>query len=169
MRPLQVETRSAAETHAVAAAVAGVVRAGDVLLLSGDLGAGKTVFARGLAEGLDVDDQVVSPTFTIVREYAGRLPLVHVDVYRLESVRELEDLGLDEIVREDAVAVIEWGDSVAALFPEWLEVRFGLPIGGPELDDVRVLELTASGASWIDRADALTAVVGRMGASPAGS
>ena len=105
MRPLRVETRSAAETHALAVALAGVVRAGDVLLLAGDLGAGKTVFARGLAAGLGVDDQVVSPTFTIVREYQGRLPLVHLDVYRLESLAELDDLGLDEIVREDAVAV----------------------------------------------------------------
>jgi tRNA threonylcarbamoyladenosine biosynthesis protein TsaE len=160
VRPLRVETRSPAETHALAVALAGIVRAGDVLLLSGDLGAGKTVFARGLAEGLGVDDQVVSPTFTIVREYRGRLPLVHLDVYRLESLAELEDLGLDEIVREDAVAVIEWGDSVAALFPEWLEVRFELSTGGPEVDDVRVLELTARGATWIERRDALASRAG---------
>jgi tRNA threonylcarbamoyladenosine biosynthesis protein TsaE len=160
VRLLPVETRSPGETHALGAALAAVVRAGDVLLLSGDLGAGKTVFARGLAAGLGVEDQVVSPTFTIVREYRGRLPLVHVDVYRLESVRELEDLGLDEIVRDDAVSVIEWGDAVAALFPEWLEVRFGLAAGGPEVDDVRELELTARGASWAERADALAAAVG---------
>ena len=169
MRPFRVETHSAAETHALAVALAGVVRTGDVILLSGDLGAGKTVFARGLAEGLGVDDQVVSPTFTIVREYRGRLPLVHVDVYRLESLRELEDLGFDEIVRDDVVAVIEWGDSVAALFPEWLEVRFELSTGGPEVDDVRVLELTVRGASWIERSDALAGVADGVGASRARS
>jgi tRNA threonylcarbamoyladenosine biosynthesis protein TsaE len=169
VRPLRVETRAPAETHALAAAIAGIVRAGDVLLLSGDLGAGKTVFAGGLAAGLGVDERVVSPTFTIVREYRGRLPLVHVDVYRLESVRELEDLGLDEIVRDDAVAVIEWGDTVAALFPEWLEVRFELATGGAEVDDVRVLELGARGASWSERADALAGIAGGVGASRPGS
>ena len=169
MTSLRVETRSAGETHALAARLADTVRPGDVLLLSGDLGAGKTVFARGLAAGLGVAEPVVSPTFTIVREYEGRLPLVHVDVYRLETVRELQDLGFDEIIRDDAVSVIEWGDSVAALFPEWLEVSIALTGGGLEHDDVRELELTARGASWIERADELAAVVGGVTPSRTGS
>ena len=161
MRPLQVETRSAAETHAVAAAVAGVVRAGDVLLLSGDLGAGKTVFARGLAEGLDVDDQVVSPTFTIVREYAGRLPLVHVDVYRLDHVQELHDVGWDDYLDGDSVALVEWGDRVGALLPlDRLDVRLDLTDGDDDAAlDTRVVTLAPSGSSWMARADALAALV----------
>ena len=170
MRPLRVETRSAAETHdARGGARRGRAAPATCVLLAGDLGAGKTVFAQGLAEGLGVDDQVVSPTFTIVREYRGRLPLVHLDVYRLDSLAELERPRTRRDPREDAVAVIEWGDSVAALFPDWLEVRFEMPTGGPEVDDVRGLELTARGATWIERGDALAGVAGGVGASRAGS
>jgi tRNA threonylcarbamoyladenosine biosynthesis protein TsaE len=103
-------THSEAETAAVARALAATLRAGDVLLLSGDLGAGKTAFVRGLAEGLGISpDEVSSPTFTLVQEYrGGRLPLYHADLYRLDRAAT-DDLGLEEM-GQDGVLAIEWPD-----------------------------------------------------------
>jgi tRNA threonylcarbamoyladenosine biosynthesis protein TsaE len=145
-------TRSPDETLALAGAVGEVLRAGDVVVLAGDLGSGKTTFARGIARGLDIVEPVVSPTFTIVREYDGRVPLVHVDVYRLENIQELHDLGFEDLLRDDAVTIVEWGDVVAALLPlERLEVHIEDGAGGDE----RVVRLTAQGPSWRERAEKL--------------
>jgi len=104
-------TTSEVETGAIGSELATTLSRGDVVLLIGDLGAGKTAFVRGLAEGLGIaSDQVSSPTFTLVQEYrAGRVPLVHVDLYRLDDPREIDDLGLDEIA-EEAVLAIEWAE-----------------------------------------------------------
>jgi len=108
-----ITTRSESETAAVGRELAATLSAGDVVLLYGDLGAGKTVFVRGLAEGLGVHrDDVSSPTFTLVQEYrGGRLPLFHVDLFRLNDPREIDDLGLDEIA-EDGVMAIEWAEKL---------------------------------------------------------
>jgi tRNA threonylcarbamoyladenosine biosynthesis protein TsaE len=108
-------TRSERETVATGRELARRLSAGSVVLLYGDLGAGKTAFVRGLAEGLNVStDQVTSPTFTIVQEYrGGRLPLFHADLYRLNDPREVDDLGLDEI-SADGVLAIEWADRLPA-------------------------------------------------------
>jgi tRNA threonylcarbamoyladenosine biosynthesis protein TsaE len=107
-------TSSESETAAVGRELATTLSAGDVVLLYGDLGAGKTAFVKGLAEGLGVArDEVSSPTFTLVQEYrGGRLPLLHVDLYRLNDPRELDDLGLEEIA-EDGVLAIEWAEKLA--------------------------------------------------------
>ena len=104
-------TRSEAETIAVGRECGATLKAGAVVLLVGDLGAGKTAFTRGLAQGLGVaPEEVSSPTFTLVQEYrSGRLPLFHVDLYRLDDPREIDDLGLDEIA-ENGVLAIEWAD-----------------------------------------------------------
>jgi tRNA threonylcarbamoyladenosine biosynthesis protein TsaE len=106
-------TRSETETAAVGRELGVTLGAGDVVLLFGDLGAGKTAFVRGLAEGLGVNrDEVSSPTFTLVQEYrGGRLPLFHVDLYRLNDPREIDDLGLDEIADEGVLA-IEWAEKL---------------------------------------------------------
>jgi len=108
-----ITTHSEAETAAAGRDLASTLSAGDVVLLYGDLGAGKTAFVRGFAEGLGVPPaDVSSPTFTLVQEYrGGRVPLVHVDLYRLNDSREIEDLGLDEIA-EGAVLTIEWADKL---------------------------------------------------------
>lgn len=108
-------TRSEAETANVGRKLAASLRAGDAVLLSGELGAGKTALVRGLAEGLGVaPDEVSSPTFTLIQEYrGGRLPLFHVDLYRLDDPREIEDLGLDEIAG-DGVLAIEWAEKLPA-------------------------------------------------------
>jgi tRNA threonylcarbamoyladenosine biosynthesis protein TsaE len=105
-------TRSEAETAAVGRDLAQSLRAGDTVLLHGELGAGKTAFVRGLAEGLGIPaDAVSSPTFTLIQEYRGGLPLFHVDLYRLDDSREIDDHGLEEIAA-DGVLAIEWAEKL---------------------------------------------------------
>jgi tRNA threonylcarbamoyladenosine biosynthesis protein TsaE len=136
-------THSELETAALGRELAAALSAGDVVLLVGDLGAGKTAFVRGLAEGLGVHrDEVSSPTFTLVQEYrGGRLPLFHVDLYRLNNSREIDDLGLDEIA-DDGVLAVEWAEKLtgdARLKPSRYIVRIQ---HGAE--DVRTIEITSS-------------------------
>ena len=108
---LEILTNSEFETEAAGERVAARLEAGDVLLLHGQLGAGKTAFVRGLARGLRASpDEVSSPTFTLIQEYRdGRLPLFHVDLYRLKPI-EVDDLGLDELISGDAIVAIEWAE-----------------------------------------------------------
>jgi len=115
---------SETETRQIAAALAATLEAGDVLLLSGDLGAGKTAFVRGLAEGLLINtDEVTSPTFTLVHEYrGGRLPLVHVDLYRLDQA-DLDEIGLDEDVAAKGVIAIEWSERLTRMIPGAIAVK----------------------------------------------
>jgi len=153
---MKLRTESSDQTRAVAAALGELLVAGDLVLLVGDLGAGKTAFVQGLARGLEVEEPVTSPTFTIVQEYAGRLPLTHVDVYRLERVQDLYDLGLEE--RGDrGVTVVEWGDLVEQAVPaEHLVIR----IEPGAADTERVLELTFHGSRWRGRQDAVEHALG---------
>jgi len=117
-------TRSEDETAALGRALANTLGAGSVVLLEGELGAGKTAFVRGLAEGLGVDPaEVSSPTFTLIQEYrGGRLPLYHVDLYRLRSI-EVEDLGLDDERMGEGVTAIEWPDRLPRPFSDAIVVR----------------------------------------------
>lgn len=149
---IQAATAGVDATRELAAAVSELCRAGDVVLLSGDLGAGKTAFAQGFARGLGVREQVTSPTFTLARRYEGRLGLNHLDVYRLDSLQEALDLGLAELVDEGAVTVIEWGDVVIpALAADYLEIRLSF---GPT-DSDRAFFLQPVGQAWQHRAIAL--------------
>ncbi len=149
MNALHVVTESAGETLELAESVGALLRAGDLVVLEGDLSAGKTVFAKGVARALGVTETVVSPTFTIVREYRGRVPLVHVDVYRLDTMQEVEDLGIEEIIADDRVTLVEWGDVIASALPaERLVIR--LELG--ERDDSRRITAFPIGARWADRA-----------------
>ena len=120
-------TTSEAETRATARSLATTLRPGAVLLLLGDLGAGKTAFVRGLAEGLGIaEDAVSSPTFTLVQEYrGGRLPLYHADLYRLPEGVSLDDLGLDEVA-EDGVLAIEWPERLARPVPGAVAIRIAI-------------------------------------------
>lgn len=155
---LTAHTKSADDTRALAAELAAVARPGDLLLLAGDLGAGKTTFVQGFGRALNVEEPITSPTFVIVHTYEGAFPIVHVDAYRLEHLQELLDLGLGELLEHDGVTLIEWGDAVIpALPPEFLEVR--LELG--EDDDARVVRLRASGSTWAPRDDALRGALGR--------
>jgi tRNA threonylcarbamoyladenosine biosynthesis protein TsaE len=103
-------THSAGETQALGARLAKRLAAGDVLWLSGDLGAGKTTFSQGLGRGLGVKAPVNSPTFVLIREYAARLPLYHIDLYRLDNPRDIVTLGLNDYLDGDGVCVVEWAE-----------------------------------------------------------
>ena len=140
-------TTSVDATRALAAAVAGLARVGDLVLLVGDLGAGKTAFTQGFAAAIGIDEPITSPTFTLVRTYKGRLVLNHLDVYRLENVNEAESLAIGEML-DGGVTLIEWGDTIAPVLPaDYLELRFTLGDG----DDDRDLALRIVGPSWSAR------------------
>lgn len=154
---LRAATSGVGSTRALAASLAELARAGDVVLLAGDLGAGKTAFSQGFGVALGVDEPITSPTFTLVNRYEGRLALYHLDVYRLERLDEVSDLGMAEFLDEGAVMLIEWGDTIVPALPaDFLEVRITLGDG----DDDRVLELRVVGERWQARRRALTAALG---------
>ncbi len=113
------ESHSPDETLEIGRRMGEEARAGEVYALVGDLGVGKTVFTKGFAEGLGIDEAVNSPTFTILQSYEeGRLPLYHFDVYRIEEPEEMEEIGLDEYLDGDGVCLIEWAGRIADLLPE---------------------------------------------------
>lgn len=140
-------SRSVADTLAIAEAIARLTRAGDVVLLVGEMGAGKTVFARGFARGLgvDADDHVASPTFNLVHVHdSGRVPLHHADLYRLETRGEIEDLGLREAADMGAVVLVEWGDAAIEEFTGALVVE----LADPDRDDSRAITVSVEGHGW---------------------
>lgn len=149
---LQVATTSPQQTGELARCVAALVDPGDVLLLVGELGAGKTAFAKALGRALGVEEPMTSPTFTLAREYQGRLRLFHLDVYRLEHFSEVMDLDLPDLLDAGGVVVVEWGDAIAPALPaDYLEVRLVFGEG----DDDRDIRLRPVGARWAARERAL--------------
>ena len=164
-------TRSPDETKIVGASLAPVLLPGDVVSLSGDLGAGKTVFVQGVASGLGVDGPVTSPTFTIVHQYDGRHCVIHLDVYRLDSIQEVLDLGFEELVDPEAILLVEWGNAVAPLLPRrYLEVEIR---HSPDAPTERSLVFHANGMEWarkvermLDTAELLLAARRAEGAEP---
>ena len=118
MTPLVLRSHSARETARIGSALGQYAEAGDVFLLSGELGAGKTCLTQGIAKGLGVDEYVRSPTFVLVSVHQGRLPLYHIDIYRLDEVAEVVDLGLEEYLAGDGVSVIEWASKALEVFPQ---------------------------------------------------
>lgn len=162
-RTVRWHTATADATRRLGRALAPLVAPGDVLALTGELGAGKTCLVQGLAAGLGVDVPVTSPTFMLQRAYDGRVPLVHLDVYRLERVQDVLDLG-DEALADDVVTVIEWGDTIAQVLPaDRLDVELrhaedllarppadGAPVPDPTEDRPRVIAARGRG-SWSTR------------------
>ncbi len=150
-------TSSPDATRDLAEEVAALARPGDIFVLAGDLGTGKTVWVQGFARGLGVGDQVTSPTFTLVRPYRGRvLTLLHADLYRLDNLREINDLDLLEQLEGRAVACIEWGDFATPVLPaNLLEVRFDFGAG----DSERTIAFRPVGLPWAQRAAALATAV----------
>jgi tRNA threonylcarbamoyladenosine biosynthesis protein TsaE len=153
-------TKSADDTRELAAAFAPFVKGGDLLLLAGELGAGKTCFTQGLGRALGVDEQITSPTFTLMRPYDGtRLRVLHCDVYRLDHLQEIVDLGINELVDEDAIAVIEWGDMAEPVLPaDFLEIRITYD---DHSDDARRFALRPVGSSWANRSGGLHKAIDR--------
>jgi tRNA threonylcarbamoyladenosine biosynthesis protein TsaE len=156
---LLLRTATADDTRGVGAAIAPLLRISDVVVLTGELGAGKTTLVRGIATGLGAAEHVASPTFTLVREYVtGRLPVAHVDVFRLDRVQDVVDLALDELEGGACVLIVEWGDAVEELLPDdrlRVELTTEDPVGET---DARRITITSAGASWLERADELAAV-----------
>jgi tRNA threonylcarbamoyladenosine biosynthesis protein TsaE len=152
--PLEVDATSAEDTRALGERLAAVLRAGDLVILTGDLGAGKTTFTKGLGEGLQVRGGITSPTFVISRVHpslVGGPALVHVDAYRLGGIEELDDLDLDTSL-DEAVTVVEWGEGVAEGLAETrLEVTITRARGADPHDetDPRHVRFTPVGARWI--------------------
>ncbi|HYI46399.1 MAG TPA: tRNA (adenosine(37)-N6)-threonylcarbamoyltransferase complex ATPase subunit type 1 TsaE [Actinomycetota bacterium] len=155
MKVLSVMTHSAEETRIVGAALAPNLLPGDVVSLSGDLGAGKTVFVQGLCAALGVEDRVLSPTFTIVHEYEGRFPIIHLDIYRLDSFQEVLDLGFEEFLDPSSVVLVEWGEAIGPLLPRrFLEVELRQP-GVSDPEDHRALTFRPHGAEWIAKVQSM--------------
>jgi tRNA threonylcarbamoyladenosine biosynthesis protein TsaE len=156
---ISLRSSTAEDTRAIGAAIADSLREGDVIQLVGELGSGKTTFAQGLAKGLGVDEPVVSPTFTLIREYAARLPIAHVDVYRLDRVQDVIDLGLDELADGNALVIVEWGDAVEELLgDERLRVLLA-PEDPTGASDVRLISLSGVGRVWAERWERLEALL----------
>ena len=140
-----------ADTHAIAGAIAGVVRPRDLIVLVGEMGAGKTAFATGFAKALGVhgDDHVSSPTFTLMHSYtSGRIPMHHADLYRLTSLAEVADLGIRELVDMGAVGLVEWGDVASEVLGDVLSVTL---VADDEDEDARLISVAVSGHVWDTR------------------
>jgi tRNA threonylcarbamoyladenosine biosynthesis protein TsaE len=147
-------TDTADATRELGAALAACLLPHDVVVLTGELGAGKTTLVQGIARGLGATEHVASPTFTLVREYtSGRVPLAHVDLYRLEREQDVLDLALDELEDGERVLLVEWGDPVAELIAEE-RLRIELTA---DTDDVRRISITTVGPSWDARAGEIAA------------
>lgn len=142
----EVRCASPEDTEALGGRLASSLRPGDVVVLAGGLGAGKTLFTRGMATGLGVDESVLSPSFVLVREYrSGFMPVIHADVYRLGSLNEFDDLDVQEMSK-DGVLVIEWGSAVESALPsDHLRVEFEVHDDGS-----RTLRFVGEG-SWAQR------------------
>lgn len=184
---LMLRAESLASTHAVAAAVARLARAGDMIVLAGEMGAGKTAFAQGFGRALGITEAITSPTFTLVHSYpvpGSKLTLHHADLYRLDRTGDVDDLALHELAEFDGIVLIEWGDVAASTLGDHLEVRLGRdedadewdaddtgrddepddhrsgpvePAGADDgQDEVRLIELHASGPTWAGRWDRLS-------------
>jgi tRNA threonylcarbamoyladenosine biosynthesis protein TsaE len=162
---IELRTETAEETRELGRALAALLEPRDTIVLTGDLGAGKTTLVQGVGAGLGVGEHVSSPTFTLVREYAGRLDVAHVDVYRLERVQDVVDLGLEEVGGPDRVLLVEWGDAVEDLLPGD-RLRIELTAQDPETE-ARRISIEPRGGSWAARWERLEQVL-RPWASEAG-
>ena len=158
---LSLRAASLDATHAIAAALAGLSRSGDVILLAGEMGAGKTAFAQGFGRALGVTEPITSPTFTLVHSYdTGGPTLHHVDLYRLDQLAEVADLALGELAEFDGIVLVEWGDVVESTFGEHLVVRLDLLDGDL---DARHITITPTGPTWAKRWTLLCSAVEEHG------
>jgi tRNA threonylcarbamoyladenosine biosynthesis protein TsaE len=148
---------TAEDTRAIGGAVASLLRPGDAIALTGELGAGKTTLVHGVARALGYEGPVASPTFTLVREYrTPRLTVLHADVYRLDRMQEVVDLELEELMEDSGVLLVEWGDAVETLLPEdHLVVELTVPGEGEE----RAVSIRPVGSTWAARWERLEQAV----------
>lgn len=151
---LTLRAKSLEATHAIAASLAALSRSGDMILLAGEMGAGKTAFAQGFGRALGVTEPITSPTFTLVHSYdTGSVTLHHADLYRLDQLVEVTELGLGELAEYHGIVLVEWGDVVESTFGEHLVVRLDLV---DDDADARLVTITAVGPTWARRWAALS-------------
>ncbi|KPU43623.1 tRNA threonylcarbamoyladenosine biosynthesis protein TsaE [Oxobacter pfennigii] len=141
------ESYSPNDTEKVGEYLGSIANKGYVICLTGDLGAGKTKFVKGLAKGLNIDDYITSPTFTIVNEYNGRLPLYHFDVYRINDTDEMHEIGFDEYIYGQGVSVIEWANIIEEILPKeniWVDISKDMEVG----EDYRKIQIKVNGEKY---------------------
>lgn len=152
-RHIRITTRCVSETQKLGQMLGTQIDRPIRIALTGDLGSGKTAFVQGLARGLDVSEQyyITSPTFTLINEYPGRHPLLHVDLYRIEDLNELGEIDLEEVLEQDAVIAVEWAEKLARnLLSDHLELQFKLIN-----DDIRQIDIFAYGQQPANLIEAL--------------
>ncbi len=148
---IELRASDLGDTHAIAGAIASFVRPRDLIVLVGEMGAGKTAFVTGFAKALGVhgDDHVSSPTFTLVHSYtSGRIPLHHADLYRLTSLAEVADLGIRELLDMGAVGLVEWGDVASEVLGDGLSITL---VAEDEDEDARLISVAVDGHAWDTR------------------
>ena len=161
---LELRTTSVAGTHAVAGVIAALARPGDLLVLAGEMGAGKTAFAQGFGRALGVTEPITSPTFTLVHSYdSGRVMLHHADLYRLDRMAEVADLALGELLEDHAIVLVEWGDVIANTLGPHLEVllRWAGGAADDDSDETRLIQLRPVGRQWTSRWERMEAGLGQ--------
>lgn len=144
---MEIRLSSLEETNEFGIWLGKFLKSGDILCLNGDLGAGKTTLTKSIGLGLDVEDYITSPTFTLINEYSGRISLYHFDVYRLENAHELDDLGFDDYFYGNGVSIIEWADKIENTLPK---DRMVINISRGKNDDERLLEIVGYGNRYDD-------------------
>lgn len=144
---LKIELNGLEETKEFGIKIGQLLKPGDILCLNGDLGAGKTTLTKSIGLGLGVEDYITSPTFALINEYDGRIPVYHFDVYRLENVEDLYDLGFDEYFYGHGVSIIEWADKIEKLIPKErivLDIEKGIDL------DSRIINITGYGSRYLE-------------------
>lgn len=136
---LNLESRSSGHTIEIGSRIGAVLQGGDVIALDGTLAAGKTTLAKGIALGLAVSEPVTSPTFTLISEYKGRLPLYHMDVYRLDSTEDFINLGVEDMLYGQGVCIVEWSEKVSESLPD---STIHVSISIPDNTDRRIISIT---------------------------
>ena len=142
---MKIKLNSLRETEQFGEKLGKILKKGDILCLNGDLGAGKTTLTKSIGLGLGVDEYITSPTFSLINEYRGDLPVYHFDVYRLENVDELDDLGFDEYFFGEGVCIIEWAEKIENMLPKEIIV---LSIEKGQAIDKRIVSITGKGKRY---------------------
>jgi len=156
-RVIRIITNSTQETFSLGKLLGTLVQEGDVLCVSGGVGAGKTVLAKGIASGMDIKDTVTSPTFTLINEYKGRLPFYHMDVYRLGSPWEMTDLGYRDYFYGSGVTLVEWAERVKEILPpERLNIRIK---NVPGLEEAREMIFLPRGMRYCNLVEEMVRIV----------
>lgn len=139
---MEIVLKNLEDTERFGYRLGSILEGGDIVCLTGDLGAGKTTLTKSIAKGLDVKDYVTSPTFALINEYKGRVPVYHFDVYRLEGIEDVIDLGFEEYFYSKGVTIIEWGNKIEKFLPEDI---LTIELNRGKKDDERIVSIYSSG------------------------